>query len=124
MLVDLLQQRLPTLHAHLDATGVLPMLPLITTQWFLALFVHWLPSTTLLRVWDCFFHEALLLRRDHVHVHVHVHVHSMCTRPMCMQPMCMQPIVQPIGHGVRIPTCIPRDELCTLQGGSAHIYIR
>ena len=59
VLADLIRQRLPALHAHLSGTGVLPMLPLITTQWFIALFVFWLPTESLLRLWDCFFFDAL-----------------------------------------------------------------
>ena len=44
---------------HLASCGVLPLLPIVTTQWFIALFVFWLPTETLLRLWDCFFYEGL-----------------------------------------------------------------
>mmetsp|Transcript_13752 Transcript_13752/g.34335 ORF Transcript_13752/g.34335 Transcript_13752/m.34335 type:complete len:647 (-) Transcript_13752:342-2282(-) len=59
VLVDLMQQRLPSLYQHLHDTGVLPMLPIVTTQWFISLFVFWLPTETLMRLWDCFFYEGL-----------------------------------------------------------------
>ena len=59
VLVDLMQQRLPSLHQHLASCGVLPLLPIVTTQWFIALFVFWLPTETLMRLWDCFFYEGL-----------------------------------------------------------------
>ena len=92
VLIDLLKVRLPSLHAHFDAIGVLPILPIVTTQWFIGLsrtetrthrqrvplaplaqigrrltarasplgrYTFWLPSETLMRVWDCFFFEGL-----------------------------------------------------------------
>ena len=59
ILLDMMKERLPALHAHFDAIGVLPMLPIVTTQWFISLFVFWLPTETLLRVWDCFFFDGL-----------------------------------------------------------------
>ena len=59
ILLDLMRERLPGLHAHFEAIGVLPMLPIVTTQWFISLFVFWLPSETLLRLWDCFFFDGL-----------------------------------------------------------------
>ena len=38
---------------------MLPMLPMVTTQWFIALFVLWLPTEALLRLWDCFLADGL-----------------------------------------------------------------
>ena len=38
---------------------MLPMLPMVTTQWFIALFVLWLPTECLLRLWDCFLVDGL-----------------------------------------------------------------
>ena len=37
----------------------MPMLPMVTTQWFIALFVLWLPTEALLRLWDCFLADGL-----------------------------------------------------------------
>ena len=59
ILLDLMRERLPALHSHFERTGVLPMLPLVTTHWFISLFVFWLPSESLLRLWDCFFCDGL-----------------------------------------------------------------
>ena len=59
ILIDLMRERLPTLHAHFEAHGALVMLPMVTTQWFISLFVYWLPTRGLLRLWDCFFADGL-----------------------------------------------------------------
>lgn len=96
ILLDLVTARLPSLAAHLEATQVDVMLPMVTTQvrdlarisalrdlpsprsihtsrccwcgvnvnvvstqWFIALFVLWLPTETLLRLWDCFLADSL-----------------------------------------------------------------
>lgn len=59
ILVDLMKERLPSLHAHLKKHELLMLLPMVTTQWFISLFVYWLPTETLLRLWDCFFYDGL-----------------------------------------------------------------
>ena len=59
ILLDLLRERLPSLHTHLERSQVLPMLPVATTQWLISLFVLHLPTETLLRLWDCFFFDGL-----------------------------------------------------------------
>ena len=59
VLITLMKERLPSLHAHFEASGVLPLLPIVTTQWFIALFVFWLPTESLMRLWDCFYFEGL-----------------------------------------------------------------
>jgi hypothetical protein len=59
ILLDLLRERVPALHAHLEKAQVLPMLPMVVTQWLIALFVLWLPTDSLLRLWDCFLADAL-----------------------------------------------------------------
>ncbi|RHZ87107.1 hypothetical protein Glove_40g21 [Diversispora epigaea] len=38
--------------------GNLPTITLVTSHWFLTLFINILPIETLLRVWDCFFYEG------------------------------------------------------------------
>ena len=38
-LLDLLRERLPSLHAHFERAQVLSLLPVATTQWFISLFV-------------------------------------------------------------------------------------
>ena len=50
VLITLMKERLPSLHAHFEASGVLPLLPIVTTQWFIALFVFWLPTESLMRL--------------------------------------------------------------------------
>jgi hypothetical protein len=52
-------ERLPRLHAHFESVDILPMLTIVTNQWFISLFVFWLPTETLLRLWDCFFFDGL-----------------------------------------------------------------
>ena len=47
---DYFRATLPTLAAHLDRSG-LP-LSIVTTNWFMCLYVNTLPAETLLRVWD------------------------------------------------------------------------
>ena len=59
ILLDLMRERLPALHAHFNECGALPLLPMVTTQWFISLFVYWLPTRGLLRLWDCFFADGL-----------------------------------------------------------------
>ena len=59
ILIDLMRERLPNLHAHLKNNELLVLLPMVTTQWFISLFVYWLPTETLLRLWDCFFYDGL-----------------------------------------------------------------
>lgn len=59
---DLVQQKLPTLFAHMRALGV-DFEP-FTLKWFLCLFLHTLPFEPVLRLWDVFFCEGshVLLR--------------------------------------------------------------
>ncbi|CAG8673992.1 3784_t:CDS:2 [Acaulospora morrowiae] len=38
--------------------GNMPTITLVTSHWFLTLFINILPIETLLRVWDCFFYEG------------------------------------------------------------------
>ena len=61
-LITLMKERLPSLHAHFEASGVLPLLPIVTTQWFISLFVFWLSTECLLRLWDNFFFDGLKSR--------------------------------------------------------------
>jgi Ca2+-binding EF-hand superfamily protein len=53
---ELLQLKLPLLHAHLQKLGV--MLPLVMTKWVLNLFADSLPSETTRHVWTCLFVEV------------------------------------------------------------------
>ncbi|CAG8603251.1 912_t:CDS:2 [Paraglomus occultum] len=38
--------------------GNMPIITLVTSHWFLTLYIHILPIETMLRVWDCFFYEG------------------------------------------------------------------
>lgn len=59
---DLLAAEAPRVAAAFDACGL--SLSVMTTRWFLCLFVAVLPSATTLRVWDAFFvHGTLVLFR-------------------------------------------------------------
>ena len=46
----LVRDRLPLIHAHFERMGL--ALPLITTQWFIALYIDSVPVETVLRIWD------------------------------------------------------------------------
>ncbi|KAK3827798.1 MAG: rab-GTPase-TBC domain-containing protein, partial [Benniella sp.] len=67
VLMTLVMERLPTLWAKFSggATSVdldegpgLPTITLVTSHWFLTLFINILPVESILRVWDCFFYEG------------------------------------------------------------------
>jgi hypothetical protein len=59
---DVFKASLPRLAAHLDACGV--PLSIVTTHWFMCLYVNTLPAETLLRVWDLLvFEDASVLVR-------------------------------------------------------------
>jgi hypothetical protein len=44
-----------------SGSGTTPSLSLVTTEWYMTLFVNVLPTETLLRVWDCLFHEGSII---------------------------------------------------------------
>lgn len=50
---ELLKQKFPNIMDHLESKS-LP-LAVITTKWFMCLFIGAVPSETLLRIWDLFF---------------------------------------------------------------------
>ncbi|OAD74962.1 hypothetical protein PHYBLDRAFT_111119, partial [Phycomyces blakesleeanus NRRL 1555(-)] len=67
VLMMLLWERMPHLWGTMcdksfwesEADGVsMPTITLVTSHWFLTLFINILPTETLLRVWDCFFYEG------------------------------------------------------------------
>ncbi|KAF8944486.1 hypothetical protein BGZ47_004176 [Haplosporangium gracile] len=67
VLMTLIMERLPTIWAKFSngATSVemdegpgLPTVTLVTSHWFLTLFINILPVESILRVWDCFFYEG------------------------------------------------------------------
>ncbi|XP_030853735.1 TBC1 domain family member 2B-like isoform X2 [Strongylocentrotus purpuratus] len=57
VLKEILQCRLPRLHAHLDDVGV--EMCSFTLNWFLAIYFEVVPFNTLLRIWDCFLLDGL-----------------------------------------------------------------
>ncbi|XP_022099135.1 uncharacterized protein LOC110983843 [Acanthaster planci] len=57
ILKDILELRLPRLHAHLDDVGI--EMCSFTLNWFLAIFFDVVPFTMLLRIWDCFLFDGL-----------------------------------------------------------------
>ncbi|KAF9289982.1 hypothetical protein BGZ68_008183 [Mortierella alpina] len=82
VLMTLIMERLPGVWAKFSngATSVdmdegpgLPTVTLVTSHWFLTLFINILPVESILRVWDCFFYEgrkilfrmALTILRQH-----------------------------------------------------------
>ncbi|KAF9275163.1 hypothetical protein BGZ74_004099 [Mortierella antarctica] len=82
VLMTLVMERLPGIWAKFSggATSVemdegpgLPTVTLVTSHWFLTLFINILPVESILRVWDCFFYEgrkilfriALTILRQH-----------------------------------------------------------
>ncbi|KAF9086207.1 hypothetical protein BGX23_009056 [Mortierella sp. AD031] len=67
VLMTLIMERLPAIWAKFSggATSVemdegpgLPTVTLVTSHWFLTLFINILPVESILRVWDCFFYEG------------------------------------------------------------------
>ncbi|KAG0203736.1 hypothetical protein BGX28_004084 [Mortierella sp. GBA30] len=67
VLMTLVMERLPAIWAKFSngATSVemdegpgLPTVTLVTSHWFLTLFINILPVESILRVWDCFFYEG------------------------------------------------------------------
>jgi len=59
VLKELVQEILPRLHEHFQEMHV--DLTAVTFSWFLTLFTDCLPVETLLRVWDVFFVEGMLV---------------------------------------------------------------
>lgn len=56
VLKDLVAEKLPRLHAHLEANNV--DLSLFTFNWFLTIFVDNIPVETYLKIWDVFLYEG------------------------------------------------------------------
>ncbi|XP_076315442.1 uncharacterized protein LOC143227975 [Tachypleus tridentatus] len=56
VLKDLLKEKLPKLHNHLESNDI--EISTITLNWFLAVFFDAVPFEVLLRVWDCFLLEG------------------------------------------------------------------
>ncbi|KAJ3279114.1 hypothetical protein HK104_001732 [Borealophlyctis nickersoniae] len=62
----------------------MPPLSMITTQWFMTLFINVLPVETVLRVWDCFFYqgEKILMRVALTLIKIHEEQILSFTEPM------------------------------------------
>ncbi|KAF9163093.1 hypothetical protein DFQ27_002364 [Actinomortierella ambigua] len=67
VLMTLIMERLPHIwakfsngatHVELDEGAGLPTVTLVTSHWFLTMFINILPVESVLRVWDCFFYEG------------------------------------------------------------------
>ncbi|KAG0306903.1 hypothetical protein BGZ98_001497 [Dissophora globulifera] len=67
VLMTLIMERLPTIwnkfsngatSVEMDEGAGLPTVTLVTSHWFLTLFINILPVESILRVWDCFFYEG------------------------------------------------------------------
>ncbi|KAG0232518.1 hypothetical protein BGW42_008138 [Actinomortierella wolfii] len=67
VLMTLVMERLPHIwakfsngatHVELEEGAGLPTITLVTSHWFLTLFINILPVESVLRVWDCFFYEG------------------------------------------------------------------
>jgi hypothetical protein len=56
ILNELLAEKLPELYKHLDKLYV--SLPLITTRWFMLLYVQCVPTEVVVRIWDTFFFDG------------------------------------------------------------------
>ncbi|XP_064648922.1 uncharacterized protein LOC135501087 isoform X6 [Lineus longissimus] len=56
VLKELLKEKLPKLHQHLDDLDI--EISTVTLNWFLAIFFDSVPMETLLRIWDCFLLEG------------------------------------------------------------------
>ncbi len=56
VLKDVIQDKLPRLHSHLETNNV--DLSLFTFNWFLTVFVDNIPVNTYLRIWDTFLYEG------------------------------------------------------------------
>jgi hypothetical protein len=54
--MDLLQEKLPKVHNHLEKLKF-PLQPIVM-NWFLCLFVNSMPLDTILHIWDCMFSEG------------------------------------------------------------------
>lgn len=56
VLAELVRERMPLVHAHLQKHDV--SWAIVTTKWFICLFAEVLPIETVLRIWDCLFLEG------------------------------------------------------------------
>lgn len=61
VLKDLMADKLPRLHSHLEQHSV--DLTLFTFNWFFTVFVDNIPVDTYLRIWDVFLYEGSKVRK-------------------------------------------------------------
>ncbi|XP_071495817.1 uncharacterized protein [Diadema antillarum] len=78
VLKEILQSRLPRLHAHLDDVGV--EMCSFTLNWFLAIYFEVVPFNTLLRIWDCFLLDGLYVLFQFSMALLHLHEEDLLTK--------------------------------------------
>lgn len=91
MFRDLMSEKLPRLHAHLEQHKV--DFSLITFNWFLVAFVDSVVSDILFKIWDAFLYEGPKVRVAAAH-------HSLTgsdTRRMYGQPLLLKKLTRVFG---------------------------
>lgn len=68
VLRELLMERAPDVCEHLERCG-LPC-AVITTKYFICMFAEVLPIETVLRIWDCLFHEGSKVAHPHTFTNI------------------------------------------------------
>lgn len=81
VLRELLMERVPDVCEHLERCG-LPC-AVITTKWFICMFAEVLPIETVLRIWDCLFHEGSKVCTTTITITMHNRIH-ISTKLRCL----------------------------------------